>query len=413
MGYWKLLFFAFHILTSFHGLCNGQPDFRAHVCGDNGTTSMYESNKNTLLSSVAPNIGRNGFYNSSVGQNSDRVNAIALCRGDVELDICRSCVNDSTHKLVQLCPNYHGAIGWYDKCMLRFSNYTIFHQLDIGPERSLFSLNNVSDSDVPQFNQALRLMLDRLREKAKSGDSLRKFASERTSGPAFQTIYALSQCTPDLSDIQCYDCLDGAAKAIPYCCNGRQGGRVLRPSCNLRFETERFYNETPATPQPPPGKDSSTTRTVIIIVVPIVISVILIIMFICIFQRKRKHRKPTAKIETMDEISSIETLRYDFGAIRIATDNFSDSNQLGQGGFGVVYKGTLPNGKEIAVKRLSRDSGQGEQEFKNEVLLVVKLQHKNLVRLLGFSLEGTEKLLVYEFMPNASLDHFLFGMKYP
>ncbi|XP_021895135.1 cysteine-rich receptor-like protein kinase 41 [Carica papaya] len=81
---------------------------------------------------------------------------------------------------------------------------------------------------------------------------------------------------------------------------------------------------------------------------------------------------------------------------------------LGHGGFGAVYKGILSSGQEIAVKRLSIDSEQGDQEFKNEVLLVARLQHRNLVRLLGFCLEGNERILIYEFVPNSSLDHFIF-----
>ncbi|KAI5331029.1 hypothetical protein L3X38_021155 [Prunus dulcis] len=80
-----------------------------------------------------------------------------------------------------------------------------------------------------------------------------------------------------------------------------------------------------------------------------------------------------------------------------------------QRGFGPVYKGTLREGKEIAVKRLSSSSGQGIEEFKNETLLISKLQHKNLARIVGCCVKEDEKILIYEFMPNRSLDTLLFG----
>lgn len=98
----------------------------------------------------------------------------------------------------------------------------------------------------------------------------------------------------------------------------------------------------------------------------------------------------------------------DFESILAATDNFSEANKLGKGGFGPVYKGLFPGGQQIAVKRLSSASGQGLEEFKNELVLIARLQHRNLVRLLGYCIEGDEKILLYEYMPNKSLDVFIF-----
>uniref|UniRef100_A0A803Q6V6 Receptor-like serine/threonine-protein kinase n=1 Tax=Cannabis sativa TaxID=3483 RepID=A0A803Q6V6_CANSA len=99
---------------------------------------------------------------------------------------------------------------------------------------------------------------------------------------------------------------------------------------------------------------------------------------------------------------------FDLAIISHATNDFSNANKLGQGGFGAVFKGTLADGQEIAVKRLSKCSSQGVNEFKNEVILIAKLQHRNLVKLLGCCIQGEEKLLIYEYMPNKSLDFFIF-----
>ncbi|XP_078148975.1 putative cysteine-rich receptor-like protein kinase 31, partial [Carex rostrata] len=100
---------------------------------------------------------------------------------------------------------------------------------------------------------------------------------------------------------------------------------------------------------------------------------------------------------------------FKFTALKAATDNFSDRNKLGKGGFGPVYKGTLPDGREIAVKRLSGNSVQGIIEFKNEVDFLAKLKHKNLVQLFGCCITKQEKLLCYEYLPNGSLDKILFA----
>ncbi|KAJ3696050.1 hypothetical protein LUZ60_001427 [Juncus effusus] len=108
-----------------------------------------------------------------------------------------------------------------------------------------------------------------------------------------------------------------------------------------------------------------------------------------------------------DEKASNVSL-FDFSQIAEATSYFAADNKLGQGGFGPVYRGCLQQGQEIAVKRLASNSGQGLVEFKNEIVLIAKLQHRNLVRLLGCCIKGEEKMLIYEYMPNKSLDFFIF-----
>nr|XP_019070530.1 G-type lectin S-receptor-like serine/threonine-protein kinase At4g03230 isoform X4 [Solanum lycopersicum] len=112
---------------------------------------------------------------------------------------------------------------------------------------------------------------------------------------------------------------------------------------------------------------------------------------------------------TADEKRHIDVPFFSLNSILEATDNFSNAAKLGQGGFGPVYKGKFLEGAELAVKRLSNHSGQGVEEFKTEVMLIAKLQHRNLVRLLGYCVEGNEKILVYEYMANKSLDTFIFN----
>ncbi|XP_048633709.1 G-type lectin S-receptor-like serine/threonine-protein kinase At1g11280 isoform X2 [Brassica napus] len=152
---------------------------------------------------------------------------------------------------------------------------------------------------------------------------------------------------------------------------------------------------------------AESRRTMMIISGSICLSIFVILAFASYkYWRYRAKRNAWKSGLEQEEISGLTF--FEMNTIRAATDNFKISNKLGQGGFGPVYKGILSDRKEIAVKRLSSSSGQGTEEFMNEIKLISKLQHRNLVRLLGCCIDGEEKLLIYEFMVNKSLDSFLF-----
>ncbi|KAI3509910.1 hypothetical protein L1887_25435 [Cichorium endivia] len=165
------------------------------------------------------------------------------------------------------------------------------------------------------------------------------------------------------------------------------------------------------------GKSSSGGGKVRIIV-PIA-SVILVIILVYIFlfyryKRKNRTQEGTNRDErghdhvNNSENEDLELPLFTFSTLVKATNKFSLNNKLGEGGFGPVYKGVLEDGQEIAVKRLAETSTQGLHEFKNEVISISKLQHRNLVKLLGCCIDGAEILLIYEYLPNKGLDSFIF-----
>ncbi|XP_047179514.1 G-type lectin S-receptor-like serine/threonine-protein kinase At4g27290 [Vigna umbellata] len=147
---------------------------------------------------------------------------------------------------------------------------------------------------------------------------------------------------------------------------------------------------------------------------PIVVSTVAAgcVVLLCsyLFCRIRRNKSEKSLEEELREkqVDDLDVQLFDLFTIATATNNFSIENKIGQGGFGPVYKGVLLDMQEIAVKTLSRSSWQGATEFINEVKLIAKLQHRNLVKLLGCCIQGQEKMLVYEYMANGSLDSFIF-----
>ncbi|XP_058072812.1 cysteine-rich receptor-like protein kinase 10 isoform X2 [Magnolia sinica] len=391
--------------------------------------SPYETNLNSLLSSLTTNApSSNRYYNTSSGRDPDRVYGLAQCRGDVSSDSCRECLNTSMIEIVQRCPNKKQAVIRFDYCLLRYSDQRFFSQLQNGV--IVYVWNQVNASDPVLFNEQLGVLMKNLSSTAANEPSASMFAADSIGFSDFSNIYGLVQCVRDLSNRDCYSCLQSMIGWIPTCCNGKIGGQVLSVSCNIRYETTPFFQSSPRPPPPPvaappvlappPSDEDSNstnatntdgndnrTRIVLAIVIPVVLALV-VVTVICTCLRRRKAFKRRIDSEDDNEIPSTNSPFFNFGTLRAATNNFSDDNKLGEGGFGPVYKGKLTDGQEIAVKRLSRRSSQGVKELKNEVGLVAKLQHRNLVRLFGCCLEGEEMMLVYEYLPNTSLDTFLF-----
>ncbi|XLS72399.1 hypothetical protein HN51_029264, partial [Arachis hypogaea] len=307
------------VLVIFTSLATSQPDFVHYLCkdnnGNNTANSTYSSNLNTLLSNLSSIIGTSNnyqFYNVSNGKSTDKVNLIWMCRGDVTKDHCLSCLNDSRILLPNVCPNQKEATGWYDYCMLRYSNRSIFGIMD----SNWWAIhNNMHVNNVNEFNQVTADLMQSLRSKAAaiSGDSQVKFAAGNASVAAgFEHVYAHVQCTNDLSELECNDCLAERISTIPDCCNGTVRVRIFTPSCNLRYDTTPYFDSlsvlspqsslspapssTTATATLKQGKSNSSSTTVIAIVVPVVsLIILLLITFVCIYFRRKK--KPTKYFE--------------------------------------------------------------------------------------------------------------------
>ncbi|XP_027111600.2 cysteine-rich receptor-like protein kinase 15 [Coffea arabica] len=377
----------------------------------------YRQNLNQFLVSAAAASRTQDFNTSATGSDpSDTVYGLFMCRGDVSSDVCANCVSTASTDFLNYCSQMVG-YGWYDNCLLRYSNqsfFSVFSQADAAVASCAWNTMNVSSDEADKFNQVLGSSINEVADGAANDTRpLQKFAV-RLGGAEFSSsnsVYPLAQCIPELSGTDCRRCLSDAISLLPRCCANSRGCRVAFPSCMIWYELFQFYNI--ASPSSGKGKKGISKQAAIGIAFSTIFCVLLFVVLAVFLLKRRSRKRRDAEIQEAydgDESLQIdpESLQYSLSAIRIATDDFSVDNKIGQGGFGPVYKGKLPDGQDIAVKRLSRRSGQGAQEFKNEIAVVAKLQHRNLVRLLGFCLEAGEKLLIYEFVPNKSLDYFLF-----
>ncbi|KAG2577780.1 hypothetical protein PVAP13_6NG246300 [Panicum virgatum] len=350
--------------------------------------STFRSNVVALLDDLPSAAAPAGFASLSRGSGSDRAFVRGICRGDSAPGDCAAYLRTAASGIISRCNSSSRRAGiWHDKCFISYADTNASTDKELQFRSILYNSGKVGDEDAFEntYYALMRGLAERLvNGSGPGGGAAPMFAvGKAVYDPAAPngTMHGLLQCMRDRTAAECNRCLQESIPALPSCCYGHQGGVVLGYNCNLRVEIYTYYDL--ALDAPPPGRPAPPPSS---------------------FVGERRDNNNNTK---EGGIRYVEPEQLNVAMLRAATNNFSEENKLGEGGFGEVFKGVLQDGEEIAVKRLSQNSSQGFHELKNELVLAAKLKHRNLVQLLGVCLQE-EKLLIYEYMPNRSLDTFLF-----
>lgn len=226
-------------------------------------------------------------------------------------------------------------------------------------------------------------------------------------------VYGVAQCVRTATESGCASCLQVAIGNLKDCMLDAEG-RAVDAGCFMRFSNKSFFpaNQTvDLAPYLKSGSSSKSKRVAIIGGIAGGVGLLLLLAIAAIFWIRRSTKPGPAKRGDLSEATELQgPVDYRYGDLKVATNDFSEANKLGEGGFGEVYKGVLKNGKAVAVKRLTiANTSKVNKDFQSEVKLISNVHHRNLVRLLGCSTGGPGLLLVYEYMANSSLDKFLYG----
>ncbi|KAM0851750.1 hypothetical protein ACQ4PT_052216 [Festuca glaucescens] len=383
--------------------------------------SDYAANMNQFLATLPENaVSKNGgFYNGTLGNGTGTVYGLAMCSADYSRAECSDCLSatpgSNTGGLPTRCPGSTSVFAVFDKCLVRYSDTNFLG----APETELIY---TSGSDESSFSGAMAYsgkVLDRLKLlTAEAASSPKRFAANVVDPP-----FALTQCTWDLPPDKCKQCLDVlSANASDWFTMTIEGQRKTY-SCTLRYSNTTFTvvpfediiissGPFPPTSAPSSGEKSGKGSTLIIAVVVILALVVSIFIWWVVSWYKWKHTR-----DSFGKGSRLQ--RFDYRDLSNATGGFSKENQIGKGGFGVVYSGSLKN-KEVAVKSIVKDSRGEFKDFLAELGAIDGTGHVNLVRLEGWGCNITNYMfsclfrptvnlfLVYELVPNGNLHEHLY-----
>ncbi|KAI3817532.1 hypothetical protein L1987_11327 [Smallanthus sonchifolius] len=405
-AYTTTIFITLILVSLLVSKSNG--DARAEIiklhCDDEleADPSIFVQNFIRLMEITGTQIRSSHNSTTSVGDGPNNINGLAQCYGDLSSQDCILCYAEIRTVFPTCFPRSGGRI-YLDGCFMRIQNYSFYDQYT-GPNDTTVCGNTTRKSNVFQ-ESTRRAVANAVTGALRNSDY---FVREQmlVSG-SNNSVYVLAQCWKTLSPSSCRACLANASASISQCLPWSEG-RVLNTGCFMRYSDTNFLNPLLVT------SSSSNKGRIIAIVISVVSSVVVlaVALMILLYIKKRRYikqrRKGSYDAEKMAKILIDSSLHFKYSTVEKATGYWNESNKLGQGGFGTVYKGVLPDGREIAVKRLYFNNKFRAADFYNEINMISRVEHKNLVRLLGCSCSGPESILVYEYLPNMSLDRFIF-----
>ncbi|CAM0901441.1 unnamed protein product [Alopecurus aequalis] len=386
----------------------------------------YRVNVDTVIADLLVLASRNGgFSTTTAGEAPNKVFGLSMCYADISLAYCKPCLKRASDVTQMQCPLSRQAGTCYDDntagCVLRYSNESFFSIADLSVVYN-YSLG-LTGTDAAGTTE----LMSQLAGEAPVSELRLANRSQpyRDSRGQLHVLYGLAQCTRDLNANECSRCLTKFVADLNF--SWEYGGLMglMGLSCYVRYQVDIELDLT--IPPPPPRAEPPTNRRTIVMVTAVtvasaaavVISAILSVWFL-LHRRRRKAMARKQELDIFDEQpmeeeefeKGVGPRRFRYNELAVATNYFSDEEKLGEGGFGSVYRGYLKEADlHVAVKRISKGSQQGKKEYAAEVKIISRLRHRNLVQLIGWCHGGGELLLVYELMPNGSLDTHIHSAK--